>query len=200
MNLVFATHNENKLREVQLMLPVNMKISGLKQIGCMEEIPETQSTLEGNALLKARHVYNQYGYSCFADDTGLEIEALDGRPGVLSARYAGEGKDSMDNMEKVISELQGATNRTARFRTVIALIINNDEILFEGVAEGEIIFEKRGTQGFGYDPIFLPKGYDQTFAEMPLSEKNLISHRKKAFRKLVEFLMVKPVIFSSQGK
>jgi XTP/dITP diphosphohydrolase len=194
MNLVFATHNENKLREVQLMLPENMKISGLKQIGCLEDIPETYPTLEGNALLKARYVFNHYGFNCFSDDTGLEIEALDGRPGVLSARYAGEGKNSDDNMDKVLAEMNDITHRKARFRTVIALIINNDEVLFEGIAEGEIIREKRGSQGFGYDPIFIPKGYDQTFAQMPLSEKNLISHRKKAFRKLAEFLTEKPLL------
>ncbi len=189
MEIVFATHNLNKLKEVQLMLPDNMHIIGLDQIGCFDEIPETQPSLEGNALQKARYVHKHYRCNCFSDDTGLEIEALQGRPGVLSARYAGEEKSSEANMAKVLSELKGVENRTARFRTVIALILDNEEMLFEGIAEGEIISQKRGDSGFGYDPIFVPRAYDKTFSEMPLSEKNLISHRKKAFQMLSEYLM-----------
>jgi len=189
MELVFATQNNNKLAEVELMLPKNMVIKGLNQIGCIEEIPETENTLQGNALQKARFVRDKYGFNCFSDDTGLEIAALDGRPGVYSARYAGEQKNSMDNMEKVLQELQGITNRRARFRTVIALILDNEEMLFEGIAEGEIIAQKRGAEGFGYDPIFVPVGYTQTFAEMPLAIKNKISHRYKAFTMLSEYLM-----------
>lgn len=189
MKLVFATHNPHKLAEVQSMLPENMKILGLKDINCEEDIPETQDTLQGNALQKARFVREHYCCFCFSDDTGLEIDALDGRPGVLSARYAGEAKDSVANMEKVLKELEGVENRKARFKTVIALLLEDEELLFEGVAEGEIIKEKRGVEGFGYDPIFVPKGYDQTFAEMPLHEKNRISHRYKAFNLLSEYLM-----------
>lgn len=171
------------------MLPDNMQILGLDQIGCFDEIPETQPTLEGNALEKARYVHKHYGCNCFSDDTGLEIEALQGRPGVLSARYAGEEKSSEANMEKVLLDLKGVENRRAHFRTVIALILDNEEMLFEGIADGEIITQKRGDSGFGYDPIFVPRGYDKSFSEMPLSEKNLISHRKKAFQMLAEYLM-----------
>jgi XTP/dITP diphosphohydrolase len=189
MKLVFATHNENKLREVRFMLPSNMKILGLGEIDCNQEIPENQPTLQGNALDKARFVKKNFCYNCFSDDTGLEIDALDGRPGVYSARYAGDQKDSQANMKKVLEELEGVANRRARFRTVIALIINNEELLFEGIAEGEIIEKPRGTKGFGYDPIFVPAGYDQTFAEMPDELKNRISHRYKAFTMLTEYLM-----------
>jgi XTP/dITP diphosphohydrolase len=189
MKIVFATHNLHKLQEVRLLLPEKMGILGLNQIGCMDEIPETKNTLEGNALEKARFVAMNYQCNCFSDDTGLEIDALDGRPGVFSARYAGEERSSMANMEKVLQELNGSSNRRARFKTVIALILNNDEILFEGIAEGEIITDKRGKEGFGYDPIFKPVGYDQTFAEMSLDQKNLISHRMKAFKMLSEYLM-----------
>ncbi len=189
MELVFASHNSNKLLEVQLMLPQNLIIKGLDHIGCRDEIPETDNTLQGNALQKARFVKEKYGYNCFSDDTGLEIDALDGRPGVFSARYAGEQKNSQDNMIKVLKELEGISNRRARFRTVIALVLDNEEMLFEGIAEGEIISQKRGNEGFGYDPIFVPVGYSQTFAEMPLSVKNQISHRYKAFKMLSEYLM-----------
>ncbi|MFW5725156.1 MAG: non-canonical purine NTP diphosphatase [Bacteroidota bacterium] len=189
MKLVFATHNDHKLQEVRHMLPRNMNILGLKEIGCTEEIPETQPTLEGNALDKARFVKSNYCYNCFSDDTGLEIDALEGRPGVYSARYAGNQKDSGANMRKVLEELRGVTHRKARFRTVIALIINNEELLFEGIAEGEIIEKPRGEEGFGYDPIFVPAGYDQTFAEMSHELKNRISHRYKAFNMLAEYMM-----------
>lgn len=189
MNLVFATHNPNKLKEVRLMLPKNMKIAGLEDIGCTEEIPETQSTLEGNALEKARFVRKHYCCNCFSDDTGLEIEALNGKPGVFSARYAGEDKNSLANMEKVLQQMQGLENRKAQFRTVIALILETEEMLFEGIVEGKIITEKRGSEGFGYDPIFVPNGYTDTFAQMPLNQKNLLSHRYKAFNMLSEYLM-----------
>ena len=189
MKFVFATHNQHKLKEVSLMLPDKMNILGLTEIGCMDEIPENQPTLEGNAIEKARFVKKNYCYNCFSDDTGLEVEALHGKPGVYSARYAGEGKSSQANMEKLLGELQGVTNRKARFRTVIALIINNEEMVFEGIAEGEIIESPRGSEGFGYDPIFVPTGYDQTFAEMSLALKNTISHRFKAFNMLAEYLM-----------
>ncbi len=189
MKLVFATHNPHKLAEVQSMLPENMNILGLNDIGCEEDIPETQLTLQGNALEKARFVRKHYCCYCFSDDTGLEIEALGGKPGVLSARYAGDSRDSLSNMDKILKEMEGIENRKARFRTVIALILENEELLFEGIAEGKIISEKRGIEGFGYDPIFVPTGYEQTFAEMPLKEKNRISHRYKAFNMLSEYLM-----------
>lgn len=189
MNLIFATHNPNKLLEVQRMLPEKLNIRGLKDIGCKEDIPEPHHTLQANALEKARYVKKHYGQNCFSDDTGLEIDALDGRPGVQSARYAGDGKSSEANLEKVLRELEGVTRRKARFRTVIALILHEEELLFEGIAEGEIITEKRGAEGFGYDPIFVPVGFEQTFAEMPLSLKNTISHRFKAFTMLAEYLM-----------
>jgi XTP/dITP diphosphohydrolase len=189
MKLVFATHNPNKLLEVKLMLPSDLILLGLDEIGCYEDIPETQPTLEGNALQKARFIYQHYGQiNCFSDDTGLEIDALGGKPGVFSARYAGEQKNSHDNMLKVLNELEGSSNRKARFRTVIAAILDHRELLFEGIAEGEIISSPRGTGGFGYDPVFVPSGYHKTFAEMPLHEKNLISHRKKAFQLLANHL------------
>ena len=187
--IVLATGNPHKIREIQEMLDDQFEIKGLTDIGCKTDLPETSPTLEGNALQKARYVHKKYGCNCFSDDTGLEIEALRGRPGVLSARYAGEQKSSEANMEKVLLELKTEANRGARFRTVIALILDTEEMLFEGIAEGEIISQKRGDSGFGYDPIFVPKGFDKTFSEMPLNEKNLISHRKKAFQMLSEYLM-----------
>ncbi len=189
MKLVFATHNINKLNEVKLMLPIELELFSLDQVGCTEDIAETEPTLEGNAMLKARYIKKKYGCNCFSDDTGLEVEALGGRPGVLSARYAGDKKNSDDNIAKLLSELNGITNRKARFRTVIALIIGSQELLFEGIAEGEIIWEKKGKDGFGYDPVFLPVGYDKTFAEMPLALKNSISHRYKSFRMLADYLV-----------
>jgi XTP/dITP diphosphohydrolase len=188
MKIVFATHNNNKLIEVRSMLPAGLNITGLEEIGCFEEIPETNPTLEGNALQKARYIYNKYGCNCFSDDTGLEIEALDGSPGVISAIYAGEERNSYLNMQKVLSEMMGIENRRARFRTVIAAILNHNEYLFEGIAEGEIIMHPRGDGGFGYDPIFVPLGYKTTFAEMSLDEKNRISHRKKAFQLFADHL------------
>jgi XTP/dITP diphosphohydrolase len=186
--LVFATNNHHKIAEIQSLIPDHIGLVSLKEIGCMEDIPETADTLEGNALLKARYVFDNYSKNCFADDTGLEIDALDGRPGVYSARYATDGHNFEANIDKVLTELSGLQNRKARFRTVIALILNNSVYYFEGIVNGEIISERRGSQGFGYDPVFLPDGYKHTFAEMPLSKKNKISHRAIAVKKLVDFL------------
>ena len=188
MKLVFATNNPHKLRELQAILGESFELLSLKDIGCEEEIPEEQPTLEGNARQKSFYVYKKYGYSCFADDTGLEIEALNGEPGVYSARYAGEAKDPQANMDKVLAKLENANNRKARFRTVISLVLDGEEKQFEGTVEGEITKEKRGGSGFGYDPIFLPAGYKKTFAEMSLADKNQISHRARAVQKLVEYL------------
>ena len=188
MKLVFATNNPHKLHEIQNILGDDFEIISLKDIGCHEEIPEEQPTLEGNASQKAFYVYNNYGYNCFADDTGLEIEALNNEPGVYSARYAGEGKNPEDNMNKVLHKLAKIKNRKARFRTVISLVVNGKETQFEGIVNGRILNEKRGQGGFGYDPAFQPDGYNETFAEMGMEEKNRISHRGKAVKKLVEYL------------
>jgi len=188
MKLVFATNNQHKLKELQAILGDHFELLSLKDIGCEEEIPEEQPTLEGNARQKAEYIYEKYGYSCFADDTGLEIDALNGEPGVYSARYAGEAKDPQANMDKVLAKLKNEGNRKARFRTVISLALDGDEKQFEGIVEGEITRKKRGGSGFGYDPVFLPNGYEQTFAEMDLSDKNEISHRARAVQKLVEYL------------
>lgn len=188
MDLVFATHNANKLKEVSLLLPKDIRLISLEDLGCHEEIPETETTLEANAQLKADYITKHYGISCFADDTGLIIDALNGAPGVHSARFAGEEKDSEKNMEKVLFELKNTTSRTARFKTVIALNLNKKRMLFEGVVEGTITKEKQGAQGFGYDPIFIPVGYDQTFAQLPIHIKNKISHRGKALQKLIIYL------------
>lgn len=192
MKIVFATNNKNKLAEIREMLGDKIEVMSLADINCHEDIPETSDTLEGNALQKAHYVYDKYGMSCFADDTGLEVDALGGEPGVYSARYAGgEGHDSEANMAKLMDKLGDNDNRKARFRTVITLITGNGEDdvkLFEGVAEGDIIREKRGGEGFGYDPIFRPEGYDKTFAELGHEIKNKISHRAKAVQKLVEYL------------
>lgn len=186
--LVFVTNNAHKIEEVTRALGGKIFLKGLKELGCNEDIPETSDTLEGNALQKARFVYERYGVDCFADDTGLEVEALDGRPGVYSARYAGEGKNFDDNMNKVLEELQNENKRRACFRTVIALIRGGQEYLFEGRVDGVILKEKRGSMGFGYDPLFMPDGFDLSFAEMDLDSKNRISHRGRAVQKLVEFL------------
>lgn len=188
MNLVFATNNQHKFIEIRKILNADISLLSLNDIHCVDELPETQHTLEGNAQQKASYVYDNFGYNCFADDTGLEIEALNGRPGVYSARYAGQSKDPAENMNKVIRELRNISNRRARFRTVIALIINEKNHLFEGIVNGQILSEKRGTQGFGYDPIFLPDGYEVSFAQMNLDEKNKISHRGKAVAELVTYL------------
>ena len=188
MRLVFATNNAHKLEEVREMLGGRYEIVSLKELGCEEEIPEEQETLEGNALQKARFIRERYQADCFADDTGLEIEALGGEPGVRSARYAGDSHDSEANMRKVLAKMDGQENRKARFRTVIALILNGREHLFEGEVRGEILREKHGVEGFGYDPIFRPEGFAESFAEMSLDAKNAISHRGRAVKALTQFL------------
>lgn len=187
--MVFATHNQHKLDEIREITKGRLHILGLADLGCREEIEETGRTLEENALIKARFVNEKYGYACFADDSGLEVEALDGAPGVYSSRYAGNGCNPADNMDKLLSALQGIENRAARFRTAIALTVHGKEHLFEGVIKGRIIDEKRGIGGFGYDPVFIPDGYDQTFAELGTKVKNMISHRALAVGKLVGFLI-----------
>ena len=190
MDLIFATHNRHKVSEVQAMLPAGIHVRSLSDLGCDEDIPETANTLQGNALQKAQFVYERYNCNCFADDTGLEIDALDGRPGVYSARYAGEGCSFDDNVRKVLAELENVplAQRTARFRTVVALILDGKEYFFEGKIEGFITLNPSGDEGFGYDPVFLPKGWNQTFAEMDAADKNRISHRGLAIAGLVEFL------------
>lgn len=188
MTLVFATNNAHKYNEIRSILPSGITLLDLLSAGISHDIPETGNTLEDNALIKARECFRLTGTDSFADDTGLEVNRLNGEPGVRSARYAGEGKDMNLNIEKLLHKLHGANDRSARFRTVIALVTSSGEHLFEGIAEGEIISQRRGNGGFGYDPVFLPSGSHLTFAEMPLSEKNSISHRAIAFRKLAEHL------------
>lgn len=188
MKIVFATNNKNKIKEIQSMLPSSIEIISLESIGCHEDIPETAGTIEGNAVLKANYVTQKYGYDCFADDTGLEVDALHGEPSVFSARYAGEQKSADDNMDKLLLNLKNKANRNAQFKTVIALNLKGQQHLFTGVARGEITSEKTGSQGFGYDPIFMPEGFRETFAELSLETKNMISHRGKATRVLIAFL------------
>ncbi|MRH99914.1 non-canonical purine NTP diphosphatase [Kriegella sp. EG-1] len=187
MKLVFATHNQNKLKEVQLLLPNHITLLSLDDIGCTEEIAETAETLEGNAKIKADYVTKNYGLSCFADDTGLLVDALNGAPGVYSARYAGEQKNDEDNINKLLKTLTNE-NRSAHFKTVIALNLNNESYFFEGKVFGTISKKKSGIEGFGYDPIFIPKEFKKTFAELPISIKNKISHRGKAIHKLITYL------------
>lgn len=189
--LLFATNNPHKLEEIRNVEGLNFEILSLNDVGFSVEIPEDFETLRENALQKARFIHRETGLDCFGDDTGLEVDALGGRPGVHSARYAGPQCNAEDNINKLMDELRGKIRRTARFRTVIALIIDGEEHLFEGVAEGEILSKKRGEGGFGYDPVFLPMCYMQTFAEMSLAVKNTISHRAKATQKLIEFLQKK---------
>jgi XTP/dITP diphosphohydrolase len=188
MQLVFASNNKNKIKEIQQILPQSITILSLEDIGCHEEIPETSDTIEGNAILKANYVTQKYGYACFADDTGLEVEALDGEPGVYSARYAGEKCDSESNINKLLDALSGETNRKAHFKTVIAFNKEGKQQLFTGIARGKITLKKSGNQGFGYDPVFQPEGYQETFAEMDSALKNTISHRAIATRQLIAFL------------
>ena len=188
MELVFATNNLNKLKEVQALIPSTIKLLSLKDIGCIEDIPETQNTIEGNAIQKAEYIKTNFGYNCFADDTGLEVKALNGAPGVYSARYAGLQRNANDNMNKVLEELTNSQNRTAQFKTVIALHVNNKIETFTGICKGEITKTKHGEKGFGYDPIFKPNNFNDTFAQMDLSTKNTIGHRGKAVTKLVDFL------------
>lgn len=187
MKVVFATNNPNKLEEAQELLPF-FNVVGLKDIGCNEDIPETENTLEGNAKLKAAFVKENFGNNCFSDDTGLEVEALNGAPGVYSARYAGEPANDENNMLKLLDDLKNSTNRKAQFRTVIALDFDGELITFEGVCKGHIAENKVGEKGFGYDPIFVPEGFNKTFAEMSMAQKSSISHRGKAIKKLVTFL------------
>jgi XTP/dITP diphosphohydrolase len=189
MQLLFASNNKNKIREIRHVLGKSFTLLSLYDINMEEDIPETEPTLEGNALTKARFIHKATGLDVFADDTGLEVDALDGLPGVHSARFAGEDKNSDANIEKILAMLGETKNRKARFRTVIALIINEKEYLFEGIVNGTIITEKRGKEGFGYDPVFVPEGNTLTFAEMDLNKKNAISHRARAFEKLKEFLL-----------
>jgi len=188
LELVFATNNLNKLIEVQQLLPDTIKLLSLADIGCNEEIPETAETLAGNAQLKADYVTQHYGYDCFADDTGLDVAALDGAPGVYSARYAGEACTPEDNIKKLLAALKNTVDRSAKFCTMIALNLKGKQYLFEGICKGKILYKKQGEQGFGYDPVFKPLGYSTSFAEMTLAEKGQISHRGKAVAKLVEFL------------
>ncbi len=189
--IVFATGNPNKIKEVKELLNNQFEIIGLKDIGCHEDIPETQPTIEGNALQKARYVVDNYKVNCFAEDTGLEIESLNMEPGVYSARYAGPQRNSEDNMNLVLEKLKNHDNRNARFKTVVALIIDGEEFTFEGIVNGKIAFERTGEGGFGYDPIFLPEDQKISFAEMGSVEKNKISHRGRAVRKLIEWLTEK---------
>ncbi len=188
MKLVFATNNKHKLQEVRDIIGSGVEILSLADIGCIDDIPETADTLEGNALIKARYIFEKYNVNCFADDTGLEVEALGGAPGVYSARYAGDGHNSEANMNKLLENLTGKNNRSAQFRTVIALIINGEEKLFNGIVKGEITEDKRGDSGFGYDPVFIPEGYTESFAQMDSSTKNSISHRYRATKQLSEYL------------
>ncbi|RZJ65591.1 MAG: non-canonical purine NTP diphosphatase [Flavobacterium sp.] len=188
MKLIFASSNKNKILEIKKMLPPDIELLGLEDIGCFEDIPETADTIEGNAILKANYVTEKYGFDCFSDDSGLEVDALNGAPGVISARYAGEQKDANANMNKLLRELEGNENRGAQFKTVIALNLNGEQHLFEGIIRGDITFDKFGDQGFGYDPIFMPVGKTLTFAQIPMEEKATMSHRGIAISKLVAFL------------
>ena len=188
-DLVFATNNAHKLDEVRSIVVNRLNLLGLRDIGCNEDIPETADTLEGNALIKARYVKEHYGYDCFADDTGLEVDALGGAPGVYSARYAGPGHDSEANMRLLLANLDGIVDLRARFRTVIALIEGSEERQFEGIVEGSITTEPGGVGGFGYDPVFMPEGFGMTFAEMDADAKNAVSHRGRAMRSLMEYLL-----------
>lgn len=187
MQLVFATNNLNKLKEVQRLMPQQIKLLSLQDIDCIEDVPETQNTIEGNATQKALYIKEKYGYDCFADDTGLEVEALNNAPGVYSARYAGPQRNDTDNMNKLLDELNLSTNRAAQFKTVIALHLNGKLFTFTGICKGDITTEKQGEHGFGYDPIFKAKGYTKTFAEISLDEKNTIGHRGKAVKQLVNY-------------
>nr|WP_321222384.1 non-canonical purine NTP diphosphatase [uncultured Psychroserpens sp.] len=188
MKLVFATNNPNKIKEVQSLIPKHIKLLSLKDIGCFEDVPETQLTIKGNAIQKADYIKEHYGFDCFADDTGLEVAALNNEPGVFSARYAGEQRDANDNMNLLLSNLLNKPNRNAQFKTVIALHLNDKLETFTGICKGEITTQKYGDDGFGYDPIFKASGYNQTFAEISLDKKNQIGHRGKAVRLLVEHL------------
>ncbi len=190
MKLVFASNNNNKIKEIQQLLPATIQIVSLLDIGCIEDIPETANTIEGNAILKANYVTEKFGLNCFADDSGLEVDALNGAPGVFSARYAGEPKNDDNNTNKLLANLKGETNKKANFKTVICLNLNGKQHLFTGIINGKIIEEKFGTNGFGYDPIFIADGYSKTFAELTMEEKSSISHRGLAVKQLVGFLSI----------
>jgi len=194
MKIIFASHNQNKVKEIQNLLGNEIQLLSLTELGLEEDIPETANTIEGNSLLKAKYIWEKYQMTCFADDTGLEIEALNGEPGVFSARYAGDRKNDDANIDKVLSKLSGHENRNARFKTVITLINEGQEFQFTGIVNGEIGSEKIGQNGFGYDPIFVPEKQGKTFAEMTLNEKNLFSHRARAFQQLVNFITEYKVI------
>lgn len=190
--MVFATHNAHKVDEVRAILPASVELVGLAALGCHDEIPETGNTLRDNALQKVQYIHDRFGIDCFADDTGLEVEALDGAPGVYSARYAGEPADFAKNRAKLLAALTGISNRRAQFRTVVSLILNDKTYFFEGIVTGRIIAEERGVGGFGYDSVFVPDGYDKTFAELPAAVKNSISHRARAMEQLNTFLAQHP--------
>lgn len=191
MKICFATNNEHKIREISAVVGSQIQIMTLKELSVFDELPETQTTLEGNAIQKARYVFDKLGLPCFADDSGLEVDALNGQPGVYSARFAGPQRNDNDNIDLLLSKLHEQKNRLARFRTVIAFIDANEQRLFEGSVEGEITLERTGENGFGYDPVFKPKGYNKTFAEMPLEEKNALSHRSQAVKKFANYLKTK---------
>ena len=188
MKLVFASNNKNKIKEIQLLLPDSIQILSLEDIGCTEDIPETADTIEGNAILKANYVTQKYGYDCFADDSGLEVAALNGEPGVLSARYAGEPKNDENNIDKLLANLKDVKNKKANFKTIICLNLKGEQHLFTGIINGQIIEERIGNNGFGYDPIFVADGYQKTFSELSLEEKARISHRGIAVKELITFL------------
>ncbi len=188
MKIVFASNNKNKIKEINKQLPPHIQLVSLEEIGCFEDIPETSDTIEGNAILKADYITKHYGLACFADDTGLEVDALNGEPGVYSARYAGKQRNDADNIALLLANLKDNYNRKAQFKTVIALNLNHEQHLFTGIIKGYIVTEKRGTEGFGYDPVFMAEGMDRTFAEITLQEKTQISHRAKAVSQLITFL------------
>ena len=188
MKLVFASNNKNKIKEIQLLVPNDIQILSLEDIGCTEEIPETANTIEGNAILKANYVTDKYGFDCFADDSGLEVDVLNGEPGVFSARYAGEPKNDENNIDKLLANLKDVNNKKANFKTIICLNLKGEQHLFTGIINGQIIEERIGNNGFGYDPIFVADGYQKTFAELSLEEKARISHRGIAVKKLIDFL------------
>ena len=188
INLIFATSNQNKVLEIQKILPKKFNIKSLKDLNYFEDVPENENTIEGNAVFKAKYIYKKFNINVFADDTGLEVEALNGEPGVHSARYAGKSRNSEKNIKKLLKNLKNIKNRNARFKTVIALIIDNKLHIFSGIVEGYILDSPKGNNGFGYDPIFCPNGFDKSFAELTLKEKNLISHRSLAMNKLIDFI------------
>ncbi|MCD6018683.1 MAG: Nucleoside-triphosphatase rdgB [Bacteroidetes bacterium] len=200
MKLIFSTHNQNKLKEVRSLIPANIQLMSLDELNFKNEIEETETTIEGNALLKARTIYKHTGINCFSDDSGLLVDDLNGAPGVYSARFAGEQKNDQDNIDKLLNELRNSKNRAAHFKTVMALVLEGKEYVFEGIIHGKITTEKQGSNGFGYDPVFMPEGYNQTFAQMDPETKNSISHRGIALKKLVDFLVTSSVLRTPPSK